>query len=173
MGYKLFKDSPETFPANFVPGNIFDTAHISASSPFYEPPTTPRPDLTSLISLNPLQGHVSAIHTSSFFHLFTKNEQIEAARKLASLLSPEPGSFIFGEHGSQPTAGPRPSKSSEGKEVYCFPPEDWKALWDGEVFEKGTVSVDAELREVVRDEANLIAPPGSRFYVMTWCVKRL
>ncbi len=81
--------------------------------------------------------------------------------------------MIFGEHGSQPTAGIRPIKSSGGKEVYCYPPEDWKELWDGEVFTKGTVHVDAELLEIRRKDVESIAPEGTKFYIMYWSVKRM
>lgn len=87
IGHKLFKSTPESFPVPFVQGDVFDPKHIAPASPLYTPPSTPRPDLSTLASLTPLQGHVSAIHVAAFFHLFQEDGQLKAARALASLLS--------------------------------------------------------------------------------------
>ncbi|EJD05461.1 uncharacterized protein FOMMEDRAFT_17755 [Fomitiporia mediterranea MF3/22] len=144
IGHKLFRSTPETFPVPFIQGNVLDEKHISPAPALYDLPTSPRPVLSELTSLTPLQGHASAIHVSDFFHLFRKDDQIQAVRQLASLLSPLPGSMIFGTHSSLPV-------SSEMKHpmgnfhLYCFSPEDWCALWDGEIFRKGSVRAEAEL----------------------------
>ncbi|KAM6502709.1 hypothetical protein JOM56_002686 [Amanita muscaria] len=68
---------------------------IAPHDPFYEEPSTPRPELRSS-SITPLQGFVIAIRASSFFHLFSEEEQLTAARQLTTLFYPCPGSIIFG-----------------------------------------------------------------------------
>ncbi|KAI5121149.1 hypothetical protein M0805_007147 [Coniferiporia weirii] len=173
LGHKLFRTTPETYPVPFVQGDALDLAHIAPRAPFYAPPDTPRPDLAALTSLTPLQGHVAALHTSSFFHLFDEPTQLRTARALASLLSPTPGSMLFGRHGAEPVPGPRAFANSRGERVYCHSPESWRALWDGEVFEKGTVEVEAELREMKRRDIQDVLGGETKVYVMAWCVRRL
>ena len=73
----------------------------------------PVPTLRDLSSLTPLQGKVSAIHTSAFFHLFPEEQQLALAHRFASLLSPQKGSIIFGQHGSRPEKGFRTEASSK------------------------------------------------------------
>ncbi|KAL5476781.1 hypothetical protein ACEPAI_2967 [Sanghuangporus weigelae] len=177
LGHKLFKSTPETFPVPFVQGDIFDPRHIAPSPPFYSAPTTPCPTLSTLNSLTPLQGYVSAIHVAQFFHLFGKEDQIKAARALASLLSPLPGSMIFGSHSTKSVSCEiiHPG-SAGGFSVYCFSPEDWCALWDGVIFEKGTVEVKAELRDrstmpQFREDYGTDTEETRR-RPLVWCVKR-
>jgi len=116
---------------------------------------------------------VSAIHASAFFHLFDEPQQLELARAVAGLLSPEPGSFIFGEHGGKPVKGyrteapPRPT----GDYQFCHSPESWTELWDGVVFKKGTVKVETNLMEIERKD--LKAKEGAKFWVLIWSVTRL
>lgn len=176
LGYKLFNDSPEKFPAAFIAGNAFDPAHIAPTTPFTEVPSTPTPDLRSLTSLNPLLGHVSAIHASAFFHLFEEAEQAQLARSIAGLLSPEPGSLIFGSHGGAVKKGYRDESSyshSGGSAMWCHSPESWTDLWDGQIFPKGTVKVDAVLIDLVRKDLPL---NNGQYYVnklLVWSVTRL
>ena len=168
IGHKLFRTDPETFPVPFIQGNIFDAAHIDPTEPHYSPPASPRPSLSSLKSLNALRGHVSAIHLSLFFHLFGREQQIAAARALAALLSPEPGSMIFGAHHSSSISGKR-INTLRGTEIYDFNPEDWTSLWDGEIFKRGTVQVEVGLRDWEnRSEEELGYPPNQ----LVWCIKR-
>ncbi|PIL22771.1 hypothetical protein GSI_15465 [Ganoderma sinense ZZ0214-1] len=150
LGHKLFKSTPETFPVPFIPGDAFDPAFLRPTAPFTvsNPPRHPRPDLATLTSLNPLRGHVSAIHASSFFHLFDEERQAQLARSLACLLSPEPGSMLLGAHRGLVEAGVRKEVrrgNASTIQLFGHSPESWKELWDGQVFEKGTVKVDALL----------------------------
>ncbi|KAI5120897.1 hypothetical protein M0805_002997 [Coniferiporia weirii] len=176
LGHRLFKSTPESCPIPFIQGNVFDPLHIAPTAPHYSPPTTPRPTLSMLTSLTPLQGHVSAIHVSSFFHLFEKAEQIAAARALASLLSPLPGSIIFGTHTSTPISGTK-KLTVRKTQIYCYSPEDWCALWNGEVFEKGTVAVEAalEYKDPWRGRGfeGDADDPQTKRHSMVWCVRRL
>ncbi|EED81259.1 predicted protein [Postia placenta Mad-698-R] len=177
LGHKLFKSSPETFAAHFIPGNAFDQAFLKTVPPFYSPPKTARPDLGSLNTLSPLAGHVSVIHASELFHLFDEPQQLELAHALAGLLSPEPGSFIFGEHGGKPVKGYRTEgrPRSDGTYQFCHSPETWTALWDGEVFAKGTVRVEARLLEIQGLDLNMVADPNTdaKFWIMLWSVTRV
>ena len=90
-----------------------------------------------------MQGHVAAVHASAFFHLFDKEEQIAAARALASLLSPIPGSVIFGSHSAMEETGYL-YHTSRDAEVFCFNAEDWKKVWK-DIFTDGRIEVDAIL----------------------------
>jgi hypothetical protein len=101
--------------------------------------------LRSLTSLNPLHGQVSAIHATAFFNPFSEEEQLHAARALAGLLSPAPGSMIFDVHVGLPEKGVVGSES-EGYRVFCHSAASWADLWDGRVFEKGLVEVRSHKR---------------------------
>ncbi|EED81244.1 predicted protein [Postia placenta Mad-698-R] len=173
LGNKLFKSD---FPGHFIPGDALDSNFLKTVPPFYSAPETPRPDLRSLKTLTPLLGHVSAINASSFFHLFDEPQQLEVGRALAGLLSPEPGSLIFGEHAGRPVKGYRTDglPRDDGSYEFCHSPETWKEMWDGGVFEKGTVKADALLVEVKRpDRVTDDNRDAARFWVMAWSVVRL
>ncbi|KZT13253.1 uncharacterized protein LAESUDRAFT_719587 [Laetiporus sulphureus 93-53] len=175
LGRRLFRDTPEAFPVPFVPGDAFNTSFLKPVPPFCSPPETPVPPLSSLTTLTPLLGHVSAIHASSFFHLFDEAQQLQLARSVAGLLSPAPGSMIFGEHVSRPEKGYRTEQlrpNAQGPYMFCHSPDSWKEIWDGQVFEKGTVEVKAVLKE--RNRYNdLNNEPGEKSWKMAWSVTRL
>ena len=131
----------------------------------------PIPDLRSLTSLNPLRGRVFAIHASSFFHLFGQEKQLYVAHALAGLLSPEPGSVIFGLHVGNPEKGLITNPARGGHQMFCHSPESWTQLWDGLVFGKGVVNVQAKLVQVERKEG----PDASETRtttILVWSVTR-
>ncbi|KAH9891083.1 hypothetical protein C8Q73DRAFT_109551 [Cubamyces lactineus] len=171
LGHKLFRSTQESFPVKFIPGDVFDASHVAVAPPIYTPTSEPVPDLSGLTSLNPLRGHVSAIHASAFFHLFDEAKQEHVARALAGLLSAEPGSIIFGTHGSAPSKGAKAFSfglNGEGTHtMFCHSPESWKDLWDGQVFKKGSVSVETRLVQIEG------LGQHSEFYFLEWCVTRL
>ncbi|RPD55373.1 hypothetical protein L227DRAFT_615445 [Lentinus tigrinus ALCF2SS1-6] len=143
LGHKLFNTTPETFPVPFVPGDIFDPSFFEPTPPTYSPPATPVPNLSSVRTLTELRGHVSAITICAVFHVFeTEEAQLKLARALASLLSPAPRSMIVGLHNGLPEKGFRQGDSFH---VFCHSPESWTEMWDGVVFKKGAVKVDARL----------------------------
>ena len=76
----------------FIPGDAFDDRFLKESPLPTTVPSGPPPQLSELTTLTPLTGRLSAIHASSFFHLFPEDKQFEMAKRLASLLSPEAGS---------------------------------------------------------------------------------
>lgn len=122
------------------------------------------PVLRSLISLNPLRGHVSVIYAAALFHLFNEEKQLWLARSLAGLLSFEPGSIIFGYQAGKPVKGP----SGYGS-MFFHSPDSWKELWDGEVFEKGKVEVDVFLKPI---EPLMVETFGRGDWII-WAVTRL
>ncbi|KAH9891081.1 hypothetical protein C8Q73DRAFT_792509 [Cubamyces lactineus] len=169
-GHKLFRTTNKTFPPKFIPGDVFDPAHIKVVPPLYLPITYPAPDLSTLTSLNPLHGRVSAIHISAFFHLFNEEKQLHIARALAGLLSAEPGSMVIGLHAIATEKGTKVEHFGEGEAasditVFYHSPESWVEIWDGQVFEKGSVKVETSLTE--RDLAGRMIP------FLYWCVIRL
>ncbi|KAI0358977.1 hypothetical protein OH77DRAFT_1420493 [Trametes cingulata] len=178
LGHKLFKTTPETFPVPFVPGDAFDPNHLEVVPPFYSPPDTPVPELSKLSSLNPLRGHVSVVHASLLFHLFSEERQFALAQALAGLLSPEPGSMLLGAHAGLPEKGLRLQglhTNSHGITMFCHSPETWKELWDGQIFKKGTVKVNAFLHEIEREDLRSKpgVDPATKFYLLVWSVIRL
>ena len=104
-----------------------------------------------LVSLNSLRGQVSGILANNFFHVFSKEEQDTLAHSIASLLSPESGSMIFGSHSGLPEEGlwsmdPKPGETEIPMKIYCHSPESWKMMWM-DIFGKGNVDVQVSLRE--------------------------
>lgn len=175
LGHELFISNPKTFPVPFITGNVFDPSNLEPVTPFNDPPKTPMPALNTLISLNPLRGHVSVIHASSFFHLFDEEKQFRLAQALAGLLSPSPGSVIFGSHSGQPVKGIRQSQMPGllGGTRFCHSPESWKELWDGQIFERGRVMVEAVLRKFDRTEPSMPNWGSSIHFWLIWSVTRI
>ena len=173
MGHKLFRTTPTSFPAAFVPGNALTYEHLQVFPvlPTSSAPDAPSPDITSLTSLNPLRGHVSAIYAAHVFHLFSETEQLRLARALAGLLSPSPGSIIAGWHMGAHEKGEktivRGPKGANSFKQFLYSPESWKELWDGEVFERGTVKVETEMVYYKNEFA------GREFNLLRWSVIRL
>ncbi len=159
LGHKLFKSTPESFPARFIAADIFELKDLAKQ------PLASAPELSKVQSFAELSGSVSAIHASSFFHLFDEQQQSELAKITAALLSSAPGSMIFGSHGANPTKGLRTETfGNRTLSMFCHSPESWKALWDGGVFPEGTVSVDTFLKEVAGDGFK------EKAYFLVWCV---
>ncbi|KAL0959906.1 hypothetical protein HGRIS_011571 [Hohenbuehelia grisea] len=181
IGHELFKSNPETWPVPFIAGDVFDSSHIAQREPAYTVPNTAVPALNTLTSLNPLYGHVSILHTSSVFHLFSEKGQFEMAKALGSLLSPLPGSIILGSHGALPEKGfttnvagfekEGPDSEAGDVEMFCHSPESWTELWDGQIFKKGTVKVETELRPLNKKDS--LGELGPVFYLLFWSVTRL
>ncbi|KAF7791668.1 hypothetical protein EIP86_002691 [Pleurotus ostreatoroseus] len=144
-GHRLFKSTPETFLVQFIPGDVFNPAFLTTAPIPEAKPAGPPPALNNLTSLTPLNGHLSAIHASAFFHLFSEEKQLEVARLLAPLLSPEPGSIVFGGHLGATQYGVQEWKNSHGIHMFCHSPESWKEVWETKVFKPGQVRVDAFL----------------------------
>ena len=181
LGHKLFRTTQETYPIAFVPGDILDAKHLEVVPPVASaahggstsdaPPSAPALDLSSLTSLNPLHGRVFAIHASLFFHLFNEEKQLHVARAFAGLLSKEPGSVIFGWQRGSPEKELSQLAVLGDHRAFCHSPESWTELWDGLVFEKGVVKVQAKLVEM--GKKYLDGPQSTSFTMLVWSVTRL
>lgn len=90
------------------------------------------------------------------------------ARALAGLLSAQPGSVICGlDNGAVEKGTITNNLSGIEYRGFAHSPESWSSLWDGEVFEKGTVKVETELAEFPVDDK------GHFLMMMRWSVTRL
>lgn len=182
IGHKLFRSTPESFPVHFVAGDVLDPSFVAPRDPVYEADKSPNVDVAEisipdLTSLTPLLGRVSFIHTASLFHLFSEEDQLVVARRFASLLSPAPGSMIFGWHAGRAAKGFRSEAKPAGpgmlgNNMFCHSPESWKEMWAQEVFRPGTVTVEAKLIEKVRD-VELVVQSNATPQYLVWSVTRL
>ena len=64
LGHKLFRTTPDTYPAKFLAGDAFDDAHLSPTTPA---PSGPPAPVGSANSLTTLRGHIFA---SALYRLF-------------------------------------------------------------------------------------------------------
>ncbi|KAG2363519.1 hypothetical protein BDR07DRAFT_1226471, partial [Suillus spraguei] len=128
LGHVLFRSTPTSFPSQFIAGDFFDPTFLSSESRL----TSRSPlDLSSVASLNDLHGEVTAIHASSIFHLFSAEQQASLVRAVAALLSPVPGSIIFGAHVGLPKKGiMREEMFGRTVDMHCYDPESWNKLWE-------------------------------------------
>ncbi|KAJ7206525.1 hypothetical protein GGX14DRAFT_637459 [Mycena pura] len=183
FGHELFRSTPETFPVAFLSGDVFDPAFLAPSAPrltsIRSSTVIPPSNLSNITSLTALTNHISILHCSYVFHLFDEQKQAELARLLAGLLSPLPGSMIFGSQLAKETKGyllrpPFYSGDAESR-VFAHSPESWIDLWE-DVFPKGTVRVEAALmkREDSHPADMLLLPttPEGGRRIMTWSITR-
>lgn len=170
VGHKLFRTTPETYPAKFLAGDAFNDAHLCPTAPVSPGPPPP---IASVNTLTELRGHISVIHASSFFHLFDEEEQFELAKRVGSLLDTRPGSIIFGSH-----AGLRCKGQRQGNiKSFSHSPESWAELWEEQIFEKGQVKVTTSMVEVdiVAEKLDRVLPiaAGTNPDWLFWSVERL
>jgi len=169
LGHKLFRTTPDTYPAKFLAGDAFDDAHLSLTTPV---PSGPPPQVSSVNTLTELRGHVSAIFASALFQLFDEERQFELGIRLAGLLDPRPGSIIFGSQSGGPVKGHRLDPFGN---TFCHSAESWTQMWEEQIFKKGQVEVSTVLRELeVNAEGREVpAGEGTKFYWLSWSVERL
>lgn len=160
----------------FIPGDVFDEVFLAPAPIPDTPPTDPLPDLHALKSLTPLHGRLSAIFASAFFHLFDEAGQLALAKRLASLLLPEPGSFIFGLHVGYREKGVRTGTllaNQQTLSMFCHSPESWTKMWVNDVFGEGKVKVEATLREVSVEKIGFEGNDLITIHFLLWSVTRL
>jgi ubiquinone/menaquinone biosynthesis C-methylase UbiE len=102
LGYELFRDRDETKnKATFVAGDMLQEDDMR---------------------LEELTGKIDVIYASAFFHLFEREDQIKAAKRIIRFLRPEnPKAMIFGRN-----EGPK----IVGWEKYVLDAESWRRMWD-------------------------------------------
>ncbi|KAG2074283.1 hypothetical protein BDR04DRAFT_1049011 [Suillus decipiens] len=166
LSHELFRTTPTSYPGCLLPGDVFDPEFLSIAAPPKDVSPAPAIDLSSLKSLNPLHGRISAINATRLFHLFTEEKQVHLAKALAGLLSAQPGSVVCGyQVGTLEKGMVTANISGSEHQLFAHSLKTWTSLWDGEVFEKGSVKVETELKEVAIREVQLL--------MMGWSVVRL
>lgn len=170
IGHRLFRTTPETYPAKFLAGDAFDDAHLCLTAPV-SPGS--QPSVASVNTLSELRGHISVIHASSFFHLFDEEKQFELAKRVGSLLDTRPGSIIFGSHAGLRYKGQRPGIIKS----FSHSPQSWTELWEEQIFEKGQVKVTTTMVEVdiAAEKLGRVLPiaVGTKPDWLFWSVERL
>lgn len=79
--------------------------------------------------LKQLDGKMSIIHATSFFHLFTWDDQVRAARRLVRFLKPDdPDIMIFGRQVG--TTMPGAGQGQRGNKRFLHNATSWQELWD-------------------------------------------
>ena len=143
----------------FIQGDIFDPDFLAITQPLSVDalPRSPTPSLAGLTSLNPLRGHVSAVYLGKFLHIFDEPGQAHIARALVGLLSPEPGSLLFGVQGALEERGPFTPAGSDWT-MFCHSPESLGKLFEDAFGDPGTVKF----------ESRMVEEPGGPTYFDTW-----
>ncbi|KAJ7845307.1 hypothetical protein B0H13DRAFT_2410081 [Mycena leptocephala] len=183
FGHELFRSTPETFPVAFLAGDVLDRSFLAPAElqpTSTSPSAAPLPALSNITSLTTLNGHVSLLHISYVFHHFDEQKQTDLACSIAGLLSPLPGSMIFGSQVGKITAGPipRPPRHPDDEDLQMFShsPESWTTMWEN-IFPKGTARVEAALRQREECHPTELLPPvpggGGDDGVLTWSITRL
>ncbi len=168
LGHKLFRSSAASFPAVFIQADLLNQAHITPG-----PPAENTPDLASLSSLNQLRGQVTAIHAAALFHLFSEEQQLALAMTLGSLLANVSGASIFGWSTGLPEVGYLEFEGTVSHpRQFCHSPSSWEALWNGVVFPKGSVKVEARLVDFNYD-VGIRVKDGFALKMLEWVVRRI
>ncbi|KAI1341122.1 hypothetical protein F5Y15DRAFT_414244 [Xylariaceae sp. FL0016] len=127
-GYDLFRDR-DKLRATFVAGDLLASSSSSSSSSS-SPSSSPNgEDESEKDGLDALDGRMTFIHATSFFHLFTWDEQVLAATRMARFLDPDDAdAMIFGRQVGTSVPGAR--VGPRGDAVYLHSAETWQQLWD-------------------------------------------
>ena len=110
LGFELFRDK-QSNNAKFIVGDVFDAMNED---------------------LGALHGQVDVIFAGNFFHLFSREGQLQAMKQ-AVLLSRQPGSVICGVHvGTVETKALSSAwKRGPGKsEQFYHDAQSWQQLWN-------------------------------------------
>lgn len=119
--------------------------------------------------------------------LFTEKDQRQLAHALASLLSPESGSTIFGSHMALPDRGVLTGKISDRDfRMFCHDPYSWKEMWVGQSIAPSTGADPADTvggldaavfpRDSVKLDSTLIpmkSEAGEGLWVLVWSITRV
>lgn len=111
LGYDLFGDrNGEGKKISWHVANIFDD-----TDPAWED----------------LRGRLSIVYTGSFFHLFDWDEQVAVAKRIVTLLKPEPDVLLVGRQIGSISAGEfERAQGGDNKRRYRHNPQSWKELWE-------------------------------------------
>ncbi|KAI6794399.1 hypothetical protein KC363_g5897 [Hortaea werneckii] len=129
LGYELFRDR-ETLQSTFITADIFDPAS----------------------GLMGILGTIDFVDASSFFHLFSWDDQKAAAHTVTKLLKPQKDSLVVGRQMGHVDGGDfnRPGEKGLG---FRHNAETWRRMWDEVGKEAGGVQFNAEaiLKSIPRE----------------------
>jgi SAM-dependent methyltransferase len=149
LGYDLFRDR-DNLQSEFIEADIFDS-----KSP-----------------LSRLHGKIDIINASSFFHLFTRDEQLQIARECVKLMRPQANSLLVGRHRAQVIGGHTTGKFGPSPK-YWHSPDSWKEFW-AEIGEELDVKFDVDVVMTgARFEALESPPQPGQEVSMSFTVRRL
>lgn len=125
VGYELFMDK-STLKTTLIEADIFN----------------PESDLKQL------DGQIDVVHAASFFHLFSWDGQVKAAKRVVLLLKNSPGSMIVGRQAGNVEAGEVTGRVTD-RSRFQHNPESFAKLWKQVGIETGTEwKVEASLGEM-------------------------
>jgi len=120
LGYELFRDR-ETLQSTFITADIFD----------------PASDLMGI------QGTIDIVDASSFFHLFSWDDQKAAAQTVTKLLKPQKDSLVVGRQMGHVDGGEFARRGEKGL-GFRHNAETWRRMWNEVGEEAGGVQFSAE-----------------------------
>lgn len=131
LGYDLFGDR-ETLQSRFIATDLLDEKATAIDDP----------------SLEAIRGNIDIMWAGSFFHLFPRPRQIQAAKAIVGLLRPTPGSLLVGRQLGSVAPGEY-DIMKDGRWQFRHSPETWAEFWDEVGRETGTKwKTEATLDEV-------------------------
>jgi len=168
LGNRLFKPRSDKCAIHFI---HTDVMLLEPREPCYEVPVIRHPVLSTQRDLTLLYNQVTCIHAGDIFHRLSEPEQRGLAKRLGGLLCGMGGCVIFGQQPGMTRPGP---KVDGGVEIYCHSPESWKDIWDGWVFNEGSVKCSTHLVEIetVAKEKGNVKVETEREFTLVWWVMR-
>lgn len=149
LGYDLFLDR-ETFKSTFIAADIFE----------------PSPQLEAV------NGKVSFVYAGAFFHLFDRPEQLQIAKRMASLLSTQPGSMVLGRQVGNVNPGRYEHKTNSDGFMFRHDEQSWKELWE-EAGRETDTKWDVWVELVMRSRFMVPGQNQTGARQMNFCVKRV
>ena len=119
LGYDLFRDR-DTLQSKFICADVFDPAG----------------------PLKELDDGVDIIGASSFFHLFSWEEQKKVAHRVVKLMTPQRDSLLVGRQVGNTDPAEVPRRNGSGSR-FRHNVESWRKLWN-EVGEEAGVRFDVD-----------------------------
>lgn len=149
LGYDLFRDKA-TLKAKFIQADIFDPSS----------------------QLSQLDGKLDILHTASFFHLFSRDDQKIIAKRVLKLMKPAKNTLILGRQVGSREPGEVAKLTGEGKQAnathFRHDEKTWQQLWDEVGTEVGDVKFDVKV-----DMRDRVFPNGFKTPMMEFSVRRL
>ncbi|RDW56962.1 hypothetical protein BP5796_13029 [Coleophoma crateriformis] len=151
VGYDLFLDRNK-LKSRFIVADLFD-------------------ETSSLYEWN---GAMDIIHASSFFHLFSWEQQVAACKRCVQLLRPRSGSLIVGRQAGNINAGEYARDGGRGSR-YRHDATSWARLWEqvgDETNSKWKVDASLEMEGYFEAEGRFADWQKDTSRRLVFCVRR-